>query len=96
MELNGKQKRYLRALAHHRQVVVSIGQSGMTEAVMAEIEIALGHHELIKIRLSDDDKSSRNKTANDICQKANAVEVQHIGKTLSIYRAAQAAKITLP
>ncbi|MDH3694752.1 MAG: ribosome assembly RNA-binding protein YhbY [Gammaproteobacteria bacterium] len=96
MELTGKQKRYLRSLAHHRQVVVSIGQAGLTEAVMAEIENALDHHELIKIKLSDDDKSSRNKTANDICQKTNAAQVQQIGKSLSIYRAAQEAKIILP
>lgn len=96
MKLDGKQKRYLRGLAHHRQVVVSIGQAGLTEAVMTEIELALSHHELIKIKLSDDDKSARKSTTNNICQKTGAVEIQHIGRTISIYRPAEKAKIDLP
>ncbi len=96
MELTGRQKRYLRSLAHHRQVVVSIGQAGLTHAVLMELENALSHHELIKIKLSDEDKSSRNKTVHDICQQTQAVKIQQIGKTFSIYRAAEEPKITLP
>ncbi len=96
MELTGKQKRYLRSLAHHRQVVVSIGQAGLTKVVLAEIEIALSHHELIKIKLSDDDKSARKKTAHNICQQTDATVIQQIGRTVSIYRPAQEPKIALP
>lgn len=96
MELTGKQKRYLRSLAHHRDVVISIGQAGLTDTVLAELETALKHHELIKIKLTDHDKSSRNKTANVICQHIHAVEIQQIGKSLSIYRAAKDSKISLP
>lgn len=44
--LTNPQKRQLKALAHPRKPVVIIGDNGLTDAVMQEIEIALDHHEL--------------------------------------------------
>jgi RNA-binding protein len=63
-----------------------LGQKGLSEEVLNEIEIALAHHELIKIKLSVDDRELRKQMIADICDKANAEEVQSIGKTLSVYR----------
>ena len=49
MNLSTKQKQHLKGLAHSLKPVVLMGANGLTEAVLAEIEIALNHHELIKV-----------------------------------------------
>ena len=56
--LTNPQKRQLKALAHPRKPVVIIGDNGLTDAVMQEIEIALDHHELIKIRVNAEDRAA--------------------------------------
>ena len=48
MNLSTKQKQHLKGLAHPLKPVVMLGNNGLTEGVLAEIEQALGHHELIK------------------------------------------------
>jgi len=54
MPLTSKQVRYLRGLTHQLQPVVRVADKGLNENVMAEIESALQHHELIKIKLRAD------------------------------------------
>ena len=63
-----------------------LGQKGLTEEVLNEIDLALTHHELVKIKLSVDDRDLRKQMIADICAKSQSQEVQSIGKTLSIYR----------
>jgi RNA-binding protein len=94
--LNSKQITYLRGLGHHLHPVVSIGNNGLTEQVMNEIETALNAHELIKIKVAGDDRALRVQMLEDICQQTNASAIHHIGKQLVIYRASEKAKITLP
>ena len=50
MNLNKKQIQHLKGLAHSLKPVVMLGANGLTEAVVAEIDYALNHHELIKIK----------------------------------------------
>ena len=74
-----------------------MGQKGLTEEVLNELEIALTHHELVKIKLSVDDRDLRKQVITEICQKTNSQEIQSIGKTLSVYRAnADKSIIELP
>ena len=49
MNLNKKQIQHLKSLAHHLNPVVMIGNNGLTEGVLAEIELSLAHHELITV-----------------------------------------------
>ncbi len=63
-----------------------LGQKGLTEEVLTELDIALTHHELVKIKLSVDDREERKQMIADICDKSQSEEVQSIGKTLSVYR----------
>lgn len=74
-------------MCHDLKPVVMLGQKGLTDAVLNELDIALEHHELIKIKLSVDDRDMRKQLIQAICQHCQAEEVQSIGKTLSIYRA---------
>lgn len=94
--LSGKQTSYLRSLAHHRKVVVMVGNEGVTEAVIAETDVALNHHELIKIKLSGANKNDRQQLLDQICENAQAQKVQLIGRVGVVFRAAETPKIQLP
>ena len=86
MPLSKKQSKFLRAKCHDLKAVILLGQKGLTEEVLKEIELALVHHELVKIKLSVDDRDLRKQMISNICAKTQSVEIQSIGKTLSIYR----------
>lgn len=86
MALSNKQVKFLRAKCHELKAVILMGQKGLTEEVLKEIEIALTHHELIKIKLSVDDREVRSEIIDEICTQTQSENIQSIGKTLSIYR----------
>ena len=63
-----------------------MGQKGLTEEVLSELEIALNHHELVKIKLGTDDKEQRKSLMDEICEKSTSEKIQSIGKTVSVFR----------
>ena len=96
LTLTPAQRRFLRAQAHALNPVVMIGDSGLTESVLKETNISLKSHELIKVKVASDDRALREAMLSEICDKLNAANVQHIGKTLIIYRPAEKPKLKLP
>ena len=86
MNLSKVQNKRLRAESHQLKPVVMIGQNGLTEAVQNEIEIAIEHHELIKIRIPASEKSVKKQMIDSICARHNAEAVQAIGNVAVIYR----------
>ena len=93
--LTPAQRKDLRARAHHLDPVVLVGDAGLTDAVMAEVERALASHGLIKVRMAGDDREARGEAMARIVRDTGALPVQIIGKLLVLYRAdgdAQAAK----
>ena len=96
MNLTGKQKNYLRGIAHQLNPVVMIGGKGLTDAVMNEIELALDQHELIKIKLPSNEKAEKVALLAQITGKSDAEPVQLIGRVGVIYRAASEPKLALP
>ncbi len=96
MTLNKKQIQYLKGLAHSLKPVVLLGSNGLTEAVIAEIDYALNHHELIKVKIPTDDRETKGLIVEAICRETNAIKVQVIGKTLIIYRQSEEKKIKIP
>lgn len=85
MTLNNRQTRHLRSLAHHLKPVVTVADKGLTENVMAEIENALDHHELVKIKLRAD-RETRTGLIDAIVAQCGAERVQTIGQVVSIFR----------
>ena len=79
-------KQSLKAQAHHLKPVILLGAKGLTEAVVAETNIALLAHELIKVKINGAEKEDRIVMANDLCQQLQAELVQMIGNTIIIYR----------
>ncbi len=79
-------KKSLKAQAHHLKPVVLLGAKGLTEAVVAETDIALNAHELIKVKINGAEKEDRIEMANNLCEQLEAKLVQMIGNTAIIYR----------
>jgi RNA-binding protein len=96
MSLNKKQIQHLKGAAHSLKPVVLLGHNGLTEAVVAEIDYALNHHELIKIKIPTDDRETKALIVEAICRETNSTQVQVIGKTLVIYRESAEKKIRIP
>ena len=96
MPLSKKQISYLRGKAHALHNTVTVGGSGLTDAVLSEIESTLSHHELIKIKISSENRDLRGAIAREICQQTGADYIQQIGKMLIIYRPGEKQKISLP
>jgi len=84
--LTPPERRALRAKAHHLHPVVSVGQHGLTAAVLHEIDVNLIAHELIKVRVFNDDRAARDALLLSICAELDAAPVQHIGKLLVVWR----------
>jgi len=86
MSLTNKQQKQLTQLAQKLKPVIWIGQHGLSDNVLAEIEVAINHHELIKIKLRVGDRELRDKIIEDICKQTGAEIVQRVGNVASLYR----------
>ncbi|MEC6814900.1 ribosome assembly RNA-binding protein YhbY [Photobacterium toruni] len=96
MNLSTKQKQFLKGLAHNLKPVVLMGANGLTEAVLAEIDLAINHHELIKVKVASEDRETKLLIIDAIIRETKAEKVQVIGKTLVLYRPSEDRKIELP
>jgi len=85
MPLNNRQLRFLRGLTHKLHPVVIVADKGLTENVLAEIESALEHHELIKVKLRAD-REQRARWTDEIRAGSGAEIVHSIGQVVSFYR----------
>lgn len=85
MTLNNRQVRYLRGLTHKLNPVVMVGDKGLSENIMAEIETALDHHELIKVRIRAE-RDERKAWMAQIADQCNAEQVHTIGQVACFYR----------
>jgi putative YhbY family RNA-binding protein len=84
-ELSPARRRELKARAHKLDPVVFVGGDGLSAQVVAEIDRSLKSHELIKVRVNAD-RDGREAVLEEICKRAGAQPVQHIGKILVVFR----------
>ena len=94
--LSTKQKQFLKGLAHHLSPVVMLGGNGLTEGVLAEIDNALNHHELIKVKIAGADRETKQLIIDAIVREIKSSNVQTIGHILVLYRPSEEGKIQLP
>jgi RNA-binding protein len=83
--VNAANKKKLRAEAHSLKPVVMIGQSGLTDAVLAELELALNTHELLKVKIRAE-REDRKLITEKICANSGAELIESIGQIAVIYR----------
>ena len=86
LSLSPAERSALRSQAQALKPVVLIGAEGLTDAVLAEIDLHLAAHNLIKIRVSGDERNARDALYDQICDSLSAAPVQHIGKLLVIWK----------
>jgi putative YhbY family RNA-binding protein len=90
------EQRALRARAHHLRPAVIVGDAGLTAPVLKEIDLALEHHELVKLRVLGGDRGDRKRLIGELCAALAALPVQQIGRMLVIYRPRPAAATPSP
>ncbi|MEJ2214275.1 MAG: ribosome assembly RNA-binding protein YhbY [Gammaproteobacteria bacterium] len=96
MSLTKTQIKSLRSQAHHLKPVVMVGQNGLKDSILEELEIALDFHELIKVKVAAD-KEERQEIAEELVHASKAELVQHIGQMIILFRRnPKKPKIILP
>ena len=76
----------LRKLAHHLKPVVRIGQNGLTDAVVRELDLALAHHQLVKLKLAADGAEARDQQVARVSEASDSIVVQRVGRTVTLFR----------
>lgn len=86
MALTRSQKNALKAKGHALKPVVMVGDKGLTDAVVAEVDAALAHHELIKVQIRVGDRAARDEIIETIRAKTSSNLVQRIGNVALLYK----------
>jgi putative YhbY family RNA-binding protein len=86
VSLTPRERSRLKARAHPLEPVVKVGNAGLTDTVAAEVDRALTAHELIKVKVAGADRQAREALCDAICARADAAEVQRVGKVLVLWR----------
>ncbi|MGD6832169.1 ribosome assembly RNA-binding protein YhbY [Sutcliffiella halmapala] len=95
--LTGKQKRFLRAAAHHLDPIFQVGKGGVNENMTKQISEALEVRELLKVSILQNCDDDRNTVASELVEGTKAELVQVIGNTVVLYKESRENKqIELP
>ncbi len=86
VSLTPRERAKLKARAHALEPVVQLGQHGLTDRVVAEVDRALTAHELIKVKVVGDDRDERHEVGEALAGRTDAAVVQRVGKVLVLWR----------
>lgn len=84
--LTGKQRSYLKKLAHDLEPTVFLGKAGLTENIKKELETGFESRELVKVKIQEGCDLKAKEIANELAQELNAEFVQAIGRKFTLYR----------
>jgi RNA-binding protein len=95
--LTGKQRTYLKGLAHDIQPITQIGKEGITDAFISQLNDALEARELVKVTVQKNSFLDTKEAANEVARLTNSEFVQAIGRRFVLYKKSKNnPKITLP
>jgi putative YhbY family RNA-binding protein len=86
LSLTPRQRSHLKGRAHALEPVVFVGQAGLSDTVLAELDRALTAHGLIKVKLAGAGRQERDALTSEICAKSGAAAVQNVGRVLVLWR----------
>ena len=86
MKLSQDQKKRFRTIGHQLNPIVTIGDKGLSDTVLAEIDRALNDHELIKVKIVTEDREDKKALLADMIAATKATLVQSIGHVALILR----------
>jgi RNA-binding protein len=81
-----KLRKALRAAGHHLSAVVQVGKEGITDAVVRQLDEALGAHELVKVKIGTETPEDRFEAAERLGEATGALVAQILGRTILVYR----------
>jgi RNA-binding protein len=84
--MTGKERRYLRGLAHRLSPVVTVGQRGPNDAVVRQVDGALTDHELIKVRVGNECPADRSEVGATLTERTRCELAGTVGRVLILYR----------
>ena len=96
MTLSERQRKHLRRLAHALHPLVMVGNAGLTDAVVAEMDRTLAVHELVKVSVRVGDREARDAALETLATRTESELVQRIGHVGVFYRRSESAKIMIP
>ena len=97
--LTGKQRAYLRSLAHDIDPIFQIGKYGIEENFLIQVSQALEARELIKIKVLENSGLGTREASDMICKAIKCEGVQAIGNKMVLYKQSsnvKKRKIELP
>lgn len=87
--ISNQERKRLRQIGHALNPVVMLGSQGLTEGVLEEAKRALNDHELIKVKVTGEDREVRAALIDELANATESQIVQRIGKTVLIYKKAE-------
>lgn len=95
--LTGKQKRFLRAKAHHLDPIFQVGKGGVNDNMIKQISEALEARELLKVSVLQNCDEDKATIAENLATECSAELVQVIGSTIVLYKeSVEKKQIDLP
>lgn len=95
--ITGKQRSYLKKLAHDLEPTVYLGKSGLTDNIKKELETGFETRELVKVKIQESCLLNPKELANQLAEELGAEFVQAIGRKFVLYRESKDNKqIELP
>ncbi len=84
--LTSKERAELRAKANSLETTLIVGKGGVSEALIADVEIQLDNRELVKGKVLETSLMSPREASDAICEATGADGVAVVGNKFVIYR----------
>lgn len=84
--MTSKQRAYLRSLANTLEPLLQVGKGGVSERLIAQLDLLLEHHELVKVRILKTADLDAYALCTELAEATHAEPVQTIGNKLVLYR----------
>lgn len=86
MALTSKQRKKLRGIANTLDPVLIIGKEDVSDGIVAQADVLLEDHELIKCTVLETSDLTAREAADELVRQTGAECVQVIGRRFTIYR----------
>ena len=86
MPLSSKERRALAARGNRLKASVIIRADELSEATVAHVRNAFGERELLKVRISTDDREACSRAALELAKRIPCELVQRVGRVALLYR----------
>jgi RNA-binding protein len=85
--LSGRDRRALRRQAHGLRALVQVGGAGLSDGLVAALDVALRDHELVKVEITRE-REEREQLADELAVRTGSAVAGRIGRMAILYRPA--------